>query len=233
VVNGASFLPGVIVANSWITIQGQHLASATDTWEKFIVNGILPTMIDGVAVTVGGMPAYIDYVSPTQINAVAPNVLPGPVSVVIQNSNGTSTLTATGQDVSPAFFLWAGKYAVATHADFSLAAAAGTVAGAATTPAKPGDVIILWGTGFGDTLPLAPSGVRIPANTSYPTASPVGVTVDEIPATVIGAALAPGYAGLYQVAIQIPATAPDGDLPVIATVNGVQSPGNTLISVHH
>ena len=99
----------------------------------------------------------------------------------------------------------------------------GTFAGVTTVPAKPGDVIILWGTGFGPTSPAAPVGVQVPPN-AYPTANPVTVTVGGTNATVFGAALAPGFAGLYQVAIQIPSSAPDGDLPVVATVNGAQSP---------
>jgi len=100
-----------------------------------------------------------------------------------------------------------------------------------TAPAKPGDVIILWGTGFGPTSPSAPAGVEVPSITTYNTASPVTVTVGGLPATVYGAALAPGYAGLYQVAIQIPSSLASGDFPVIAKVSGSQSPSTTLITV--
>jgi uncharacterized protein (TIGR03437 family) len=50
-------------------------------------------------------------------------------------------------------------------------------------------------------------------------------------ATVYGAALASGFAALYQVAIQVPASLADGDYPVVATVNGQSSPATTLISV--
>ena len=45
------------------------------------------------------------------------------------------------------------------------------------------------------------------------------------------AVLAPGFAGLYQVAIQIPLSLTNGDYPVVATVNGAQSPGSTLITI--
>jgi len=48
----------------------------------------------------------------------------------------------------PAFFQW-GNYAVATRQDFSLAVKNGTLPGTTTVRAKPGDVIILWGSGFG------------------------------------------------------------------------------------
>jgi uncharacterized protein (TIGR03437 family) len=43
--------------------------------------------------------------------------------------------------------------------------------------------------------------------------------------------IAPGYAGLYQVAIQIPASLSNGDYPVIAAIDGVQSPASTLITI--
>lgn len=57
------------------------------------------------------------------------------------------------------------------------------------------------------------------------------MTVGGTPATVYGAALAPGFAGLYQVAIQIPNSLADGDYAVIATVSSAQSPSTTLITV--
>jgi uncharacterized protein (TIGR03437 family) len=43
--------------------------------------------------------------------------------------------------------------------------------------------------------------------------------------------LAPGDAGLYQIAIQIPASLANGDYPVVATIAGVPSPSTTLITV--
>lgn len=230
VVNGASFQPG-IAPDAWFTITGTNLASKTDTWVKAIVNGKLPTALDGVSVSVGGEPAYVYYISPTQINAVAPNLAAGAAQVIVTNSSGISSpASTTVQSARPAFFLWPGGYAVATRQDFSLAVKNGTF-GTITVPAKPGDVIILWGTGFGPTSPATPVGVEVPSNTTYNTANAVSVTVGGKAAMVFGAALAPGYAGLFQVAIQIPASLADGDYPVIAKVLGVQSPATTLITV--
>jgi uncharacterized protein (TIGR03437 family) len=232
VVSAASFQPG-IVPGSWFTIQGTNLSSTTDTWDKSIVNGNLPTTLDGVRVNVGGKPAYIYYVSPTQINAVAPDVGTGSLAVTVTNSYGTSApSTVTSQTVEPAFFLLAGKYAAATRQDFSWAVQNGAIQSLTTSPAKPGDVIILWGTGFGPTSPSAPVGVQIPSDKTYSAVNPVTVTVGGIPAQVYGSALTPGFVGLYQVAIQVPPSAPDGDLPVVATVSGAKSPAGTLITVH-
>jgi uncharacterized protein (TIGR03437 family) len=130
----------------------------------------------------------------------------------------------------PAFFHW-GNYAVATRTDYTLAVKNGTFPGSPTVAAKPGDVIVLWGTGFGPTSPPAPTGIVVPSGTTYNTANAVTVTVGPAAAVVYGAALTSGEAGLYQVAIQIPTTLADGDYPVVATVSGAQSPASTLITV--
>jgi uncharacterized protein (TIGR03437 family) len=230
VLNGASFQPGV-APDSWITISGTNLSTTTDTWANAIVNGALPTTLDGVSVMVGGQPAYIEYISPTQINAVAPNVPAGSVQVTVTNVSGTGQAAAAQLSAEqPAFFQW-GTYAVATRQDFSLAVKNGTFAGTTTVPAAPGDVIILWGTGFGPTSPSAPSGIETPSTTTYNTATPATVKIGTQSATVYGAALAPGYAGLYQVAIQIPASLANGDYPVVAAINGASSPLTTMITV--
>ena len=231
IVSSASFQSG-IAPGSWITIFGTNLSAVAHTWADAIVDGNLPTSLYGVKVNVGSEPGYISYISPTQINVLAPsNLGTGTVPITLTNQNGTSTaVTASVQPVQPAFFQW-GNYAVATTQDYSPAVKNGTLPGVISAPAKPGNVIILWGTGFGPTSPSAPGGVEVPSDTIYYTANPVAVTVGGIAATVYGAALAPGYAGLYQVAIQIPTSLADGDYPVVATVLGATSPSTTLITV--
>ena len=219
VVSAASLEPGLASAG-WITIFGTNLAPVTDDWTNSIINGQLPTSLDGVTVTVGGQPAYLAYISSTQINAVAPEVNAGAVPVTVDAPNRAAMQAmATAQNVQPAFFQW-GNYAVATHSDYSSA-----------THAAPGDTIILWGTGFGPTVPLAPIGAEVSSGTVYQTASPVTVTVGNSPAIVYGAALAPGFPALYQIAIQIPESLADGDYPVVATISGVSSPSNVVLSV--
>jgi uncharacterized protein (TIGR03437 family) len=189
--------------------------------------------LDGVKVSVGGEPAYISYISPTQIDAVAPNLGPGPVEVTVTNSNGTSSpISVVVQTAQPAFFQW-GNYAVATTQDFSPAVKNGTFSGVTTAPAKPGEVIILWGTGFGPTSPSAPTGIEVPSGTIYNTVTPVTVTVGSKSAIVYSVVLAPRYVGLYQVPIQIPASLVNVDYPVIATVSGAQSPSTTNITVQN
>jgi uncharacterized protein (TIGR03437 family) len=233
VVNGASFQPG-IVANSWVTIQGAGLAAKTDDWSNSIVNGALPTSLDGVSVSMGGKAAYIYYISPGQLNVLAPDVPAGPITVTVTTAAGTSApFATTASAYGPAFFGWPGNQVVATRTDYSYAVKAATFASATTIAAKPGDVIILWATGFGPTNPAAPAGVAVPSDKSYATTSLPGITVDNVTATVYGAALAPGSAGLYQIAIQVPPSLADGDWPIQALIAGVLSPTGTILSVHH
>jgi uncharacterized protein (TIGR03437 family) len=231
VVNGASFQPG-IVANSWVTIQGAGLAPKTDNWNNSIVNGSLPTSLDGVSVTMGGKPAFIYYITPGQLNVLAPDLSPGPVSVVVTTPVGSSTaVTATAGVYGPAFFLWPASQVVATRQDYSLAVKAGTFVGSSTVAAKPGEVLILWATGFGPTIPAPPAGVAVPADQSYATSMLPSVLIDNIPALVYGAALAPGSVGLYQIAIQVPLSLADGNWPIQATIGGVASPAGVVLTV--
>jgi uncharacterized protein (TIGR03437 family) len=90
-------------------------------------------------------------------------------------------------------------------------------------------VIILWGTGFGPTTPAAPSG-QVVSGGPY-VVDGVAVTVGGTEAQMYGVALSPGMAGLYQVAIQVPASLADGDFPVIATISGQQSPAWVILTV--
>jgi uncharacterized protein (TIGR03437 family) len=231
VVNGASFQQG-ISPNSWATIQGRNLSPVTDNWNNFISNSNLPTDLDGVKVTIGGQPAYLSYISPEQINLLVPSVGSGELQVSVTNSAGTSSsATVTCTQYAPTFFEWPGNQAVATRQDFTLAAKSGTFAGVNTVPAKAGEVIILWGTGFGPTTPAAPAGVQVPSNQTYSTSALPAVTINGVPATVYGAALAPGYAGLYQIAIQVPDSLGNGDWPIQVNIAGTKSLNPAVLSV--
>ncbi len=236
VVNGASFQAG-ICAGSWVTIQGTKLANSSRTWRTSeIVNGKLPTQLDGVSVQINGKPAYVEYISPTQINVQAPSdTALGPVNVQVTNNGVTGDpVTAQLEAASPAFFLWESKYAVATRADYSWVGPPNLFPNATTVPAKPGDVIILWGTGFGATNPAVSAGI-IPA-TATPgkvgtVVKPPTVLIGGITAKVISAVLSPQNAGLYQIAVTIPANVGLGDQSVVVESAGFHSPSGVYINV--
>ncbi len=229
--NGASFEP-VIAPNSWITIKGSNFGAVTrENRADEIVNNRRPTSMDGISVNVNNKPAFFYFISPVQVNVVSPDDdATGNVPVTVTVNGQTSEVAQVQlQKYSPAFFLWPNSQAVATSADFQFRVKSGTFPGLTTTPAKPGEVIVLWGTGFGPTTPAVPAGQVV---TGAPTVnSTIRVTVGGTQAEYFGAALAPGFTALYQVAIRIPESAPDGDLPVVATIEGVSSPSSTVITV--
>lgn len=232
--NAASGQPA-LAANTWVSIYGSNFAPAgfTDDWSKSIVNGNLPPALDGVGVTVGGVAAYVSYLSGSQINVLTANIGSGSLSIVVTTAAGSSApASGMAQQASPAFFPWPNGQPVATHADYSWAVKNGTFLGAITAPALPGETIILWGTGFGPTSPAAPTGVEIPGSQLYSSASAVTVTIGGLPASVYATVLAPGFAGLFEVIVTVPATLANGDYPLVATVSGV-SAATTTLTVHN
>src|SRR6185503_21357227 len=97
--------------------------------------------------------------------------------------------------------------------------------------AKPNDVIILWGTGFGPTTPAVAAGRRVPADRTYNVANAIEVKIGGVTAEFFGAALPSGFAGLYQIAVRVPPNVADGDQPAVATIGGVSSPTTTILTV--
>jgi uncharacterized protein (TIGR03437 family) len=222
-----------VASGAFVSIYGSNFTPlAYDDWNKSISNGRLPMHLDGVNVSIGGKPAYVYAITPSQINVQAPDVDSGTLQVVVTTPAGASApFTVSAQLYSPAFFPLPDNQPVATHPDYSIAAKSGTFSGITTVAAKPGEVITLWGTGFGPTNPIVPAGQE-PAGQAPQTQATVSVTLRGIAVPVLGSVLS-SYAATYQIAIQIPASITDGDYPILASVNGVQSPGNVMLAVRH
>jgi uncharacterized protein (TIGR03118 family) len=228
VVNGASFQPG-IAPNTWVTIKGGNLSGTTRVWDSDdFVGSALPTDIDSVGVTVNGTYAYVEYVSPGQLNILLPvGLAAGQATFVTYNFGlASASVTVQVQDVAPACFLQSdGTHIVATHANGTLVGPTSTTTGA--TPAAPGETIVLYGTGLGVTNPAAPEGKLI--TTALPLATPpiimIGGTASQVPfAGLISA-------GLYQINVTVPASTPSGDVTVMALVGTTASPGGAVIAV--
>ncbi len=88
VINAAGFQLGA-APYTFVSIIGNNLAATTRQWQSSdFVNGQLPRSLDGVNASINGIPAYISYVSPTQLNVLMPaGTSPG--SLVMTN-NGLS-----------------------------------------------------------------------------------------------------------------------------------------------
>jgi uncharacterized protein (TIGR03437 family) len=239
--NAASAGP-TISWNSFMAIFGGGLAANTHKWGgSDFVNNALPTMLDGVSVSINGEAAYIDYISPVQINILVPPDVPaGPVQIQITNNGLTSaTVSATMQAVAPAFFGFGppnaagNQYIAAAHADNSPGGPPNYVQGVNSTPFKEGEIIVLYGSGFGATNPAVPKGQLI--STALPLATTPTVIIGGLAAEVQFAGLT--EAGLYQFNVVVPkgltpGTTANIDVPVVIDLGGgAKTQSNAVISV--
>jgi uncharacterized protein (TIGR03437 family) len=240
--NAASGVPG-LVAGSFISIYGSNFTSvALDTWTASInATGMIPTQLDGVSVSIGGQPAFINAIAhpggsaADQINVQAPDIPLGTAPVVVTTASGASStpFTVNVQSVSPAFFPWPNNQPVATRnctdgLSDCWAVASGTFPGQTTTPTMPGEIITFWGTGFGATNPPVVAGQFPGSNAGAPTQSPVTVTLNGNPISQVFGGFISSYAGEYEIIVQIPTGLPSGNYPLVATINGVSTPTYTL-----
>jgi len=177
-----------------------------------------------------GTPAYVYYISPSQIDFLPPSSLPlGPVQVQTTNNGFTSAATAVqAQAFAPAFFLFGGQYVAALHSDnVSLVGPTTLFPNGLATPAKPGEEIVIFGTGFGPTNPPVADGKLVTAPLQV--ANSVAIWIDNVSAQVVSAVLT--EAGLYQFNVVVPPAASNGDLLITAQVGGYSSPGSVYVTV--
>jgi uncharacterized protein (TIGR03437 family) len=235
VVSAATLTTGPVAANSWITVYGTNLGATTRAWQDSdFVNGAFPTSLDGVSVilTAFGAPrrAYIGYVSPTQINVLLPSDTNSTtVQVQVKNPAGVTAQTPiTVQANAPQLLTLDGKYVLATHTDGSVVGKAGLTSAFPTSPATPGEIVTIFATGCGPTTPaLIPGQAPVQANNLNTLPQ---FMLGGNPATVSSAAVLAGAGGVYQIKVVIPATAANGDMPVVAQL-GTTSSAPALITV--
>jgi uncharacterized protein (TIGR03437 family) len=226
--NGASYQTGFAPA-AWVSILGRNLSQTTRTWgASDFVNGLLPVSLSGVSVTIDGQPAYVYYISPAQINVLAPDdSAVGAVEVQVTVAQvASNSFTAQKVQFAPGLFTMGGGYVAALHADYSFVGKSGLIAGATSTPATAGETISIYGTGFGPANPPLPSSQVVA--TPAPLANSVLFTIGGAAATVTYAGVA--GSGLDQFNVKVP-NVPNGDAVVVAQIGGVETQTGVLITV--
>jgi len=186
----------------------------------------LPTEINGIQVLIGGLAAPLFYVSKGQIDAQIPIELsPRADYPVLVSVNGAITVPDTINLVpaEPGVVALSSGQVLAQHIDYRLV---GTDA-----PAAPGEPIVIYLVGMGDTDPgvltgsTAPSSEPLARVKSVPT-----VTLDGKPIVPTYAGLTPGSVGLYQINFNVPSDAATGNLK-LAISQGGQDANTTLLPV--
>jgi uncharacterized protein (TIGR03437 family) len=214
----ASLAPGTIVQ-----IYGSNFASQISQASTIP----LPLNLAGTSVTIGGIPAPLYYVSPGQINAQVPFELSANHQYqVVINSNGTLSTPDVTQlaDLAPGLAAFASGSIIAIHSDGTL------VSG--TAPAKPGEYLVVFAAGLGATDNPVASGIASPGAPLATALATPAVTINSEAASVVFAGMTPTLVGLYQINFQVPTDAPNGDLTLAVSQNGVDANATTL-TVHN
>jgi len=247
VLNDATF-QGTIAPGSYIAIFGSNLLDTTALSNYAVYNnltyddtttestllptdGSLPLQIDYTTVSFDvpsagiSVPGYLYFVSPTQVNAWVPWELAGQSSVQMKVNidEGTvgNVVTIPLQSTAPGFFL-SGAVAIAQDQNYNLITT--------SNPAVPGQAIVLYCNGLGPVTNQPASGSPASGTSlSQTTATPV-VTIGGQTAQVAFSGLSPGFVGLYQVNVTVPAGLSAGNQAITIAIGGQTSPSQTVSS---
>jgi uncharacterized protein (TIGR03437 family) len=177
----------------------------------------LPTQLSGVTVKVGGEAAPLLALANLpdgreQINFQVPfDRGPGGsgayAPVVEIDFNGTATFMGFLPVAPGIFTLGDGSGAIQHGADYSLVTQA--------NPVVPGEVLIIYATGFGQVDPAGQTGVPFASAGQLRGVGPfVVVTVGNTNCNVLYVGATPGFVGLYQINCQTSSTVSSGQQPL-------------------
>jgi len=226
IVHAASFVPvaGGLPQGGIVSLFGTNLAKSIATAGSVPLPIVLPAAQgQGTRVMIGNIPAPLFYVSPNQINLQVPFELAAgsAVNVQVATPDGTSApVPVTISTHVPGIFNLKGGYGAAV-------ALLGSNLITAAAPAKAGDTIVIYGTGFGPGQQNPPAGQQgTPASGEAPSgaapvAIPVQVTIGGKRARVAYSGFTPGSVGLYQLNVVLPEGFLLGD-PLVVAQGGVQ-----------
>ncbi|MEO5925185.1 MAG: IPT/TIG domain-containing protein [Bryobacteraceae bacterium] len=225
----------VLAPGTWIEIYGTKLSATTREWGGADFTGDrAPTSLDGVSVSIGGKPAFVWYISPTQLNVQAPDGIATGDALVVTTAQGVSdpyVITAAARTPSmlapPSFKVNGVQYVAALFSDRAFAGRENLIAGVAFRPAKPGDTLVIYGVGLGATEPASPAGKVVAGTANLPN---VVVQIGGVSANVTFAGLVASSVGLYQVNVVVP-NIPAGDVPLTVRVAGTAGAQNLTLTI--
>ncbi len=238
-------------ANGIATVFGQNFLPP-GTFKQVtgadLVNGLLPTNVQGTCVLVGSTPAPLFALVAGQIDQInfqTPRLpTSGTVEVRVVADCGMSTERRSAPETvgvlpaTPEFFYFQanqdGQNPVAGYNAFTgvFIGRPGLLPGPTFAPSKPGDTLTLYLTGMGATDPPFAPGA-LPDRAAWASGA-LQVTIGGISvpaAEILYAGVTPQNAGLYQLNVRIPASVPDGDQPIVVSVSGISSPAGAYITI--
>jgi uncharacterized protein (TIGR03437 family) len=230
VVNGANFKPSAVSPGELVTIYGANIGPAQTINFQVDANNQVATSLSGTEVLFDGMRAPVLSTSATQVGAIVPFGLARPTTQVQVLYKGvpSPSMTVPVVPATPSLFSLDGTGAgpgTILNQDGSL--------NSVDHPAARDSVVILYGTGAGNTDPGGVDG-KVFMDAPYPTPLlPVTVFIDNQPAEVIYAGAAPGMvAGVVQINVRVPSTASSGsEVPVVFKVGDYTSLNEVTLAI--
>ena len=181
----------------------------------------LPTTLGGVSVTVNGRSAPLLFVNSGQVNFQVPwETATGKANVVVTNGLTSNTATVNVGTAAPGLFILPGGQAIVQNQDFSL--------NGPNNPAKTGSTIVVYLTGSGPVNPPVATGALSPLSPVASATSQTSATIGPSSASVAFAGLTPGFVGLLQMNLVVPASLSSGDYPLTVSINGEASNSGTI-----
>jgi uncharacterized protein (TIGR03437 family) len=224
VVNAASFLPAPVplAPGALVSIFGINFASGLTQASELP----LPTEMAGTSVTVNGTRAPLVFVSPSQINVQLPyDLREGEAKIRVTTPQGASTEeTVNIGAAAPGIFMIAGgSRAVAINQDGTL--------NTETNAETRSRVMTVYLTGIGPLDGELAAGQAAPLTTLYRAVLDTAATIGGRNVPVLFLGLTPGFVGLAQANLQVPADAPVGTaLELVISVNRQRS-NTALVAV--
>jgi uncharacterized protein (TIGR03437 family) len=227
-VHSASFLEGAIAPGQILSLFGEGFGPAEGAGAVLGPDGALLTTIGGVQVTFNDVPGPIFFTNRTQVNVQAPYELAGADFATIKVISGgvtRSTLVSAVVAATPAIYsLSGGKGQI-------VALNQGGELNGPAAPAKPGEVLVFFASGDGQLNPAGRTGV--PAAAPLPaTAQTVAVEIGGRAARVLYGGPAPGFVGLMQLNVLVPADVEAGAaVPIVLRVGTQGSPAGSTVAI--
>jgi uncharacterized protein (TIGR03437 family) len=198
-----------------ITIFGSNLAKLPGSlrgWQ----GSSAPLSLNNTVVEVGLRRAALLYVSPTQINAQVPFEVPaGAQTVAVHNGTAPSEARViTVNPTAPSLFSTERGGVVVKTADSSLVSP--------TNPAVASDILRIYSTGLGQTVPPLATGMIVPPGQSFRIGG-VAVTIGGQSIDVLESSGLPGLPGVYQTVVRMPSGIPPGSRQVTLRVGDATS----------
>ena len=228
---GDNIAPGAIVS-----LFGEQLTTGTPVGASHVP---LDTQMGGARVLVNDVPAPLFYVAYNQINFQLPfETSPGQATIRVERDGqkGNATYVTVAASAPRVLRTWIKDYGVVVNQDGSLVMA--TTVGIPSHPAKPGDVLVIWGSGLGQSTPPLATGAGAPGTEPLARVPNVRVRLgtrffdDNVVVIPDYAGYAPFLVGSFQINFKVPENAPKGlEVPLTVEIGdpGAPLPSNRVI----